>query len=333
MRRLSVSGFAILPSFPARLLQSLLRIGVVVFVGLAAAVPGSLGQIDAAARPPVVDILGAHGAGGRGCASCHIPHNDVSALGSGVNGESAEPALWGPSANPPVGKTFALTYDGNFVEVQSVVVATGTVDVSGILLCLSCHDGNLTPQNMMARRSYAGKMGLLGRRGLGDGSVPTLLGDDGEPTGVSRIDHPIGGDAPIATGYGLMFSNGVFSVTPGSPYARFVANYGWPALAPLKRSNAYGLDATGKPYVLCTTCHNQHLMTAYASTATSPISGDGGGHVYSTYFFANGPYNPNYDTAPATRAPSTAQFCRQCHFNDANEGNNTYTLPTLLSRD
>jgi hypothetical protein len=54
--------------------------------------------------------------------------------------------------------------------------------------------------------------------------------------------------------------------------------------------------------VLCTTCHNQHLMAVYPSTATSPIGGDRGGRLYSTSFF-NGPYNPEFDNAPGSRAP------------------------------
>jgi len=27
-------------------------------------------------------------------------------------------------------------------------------------------------------------------------------------------------------------------------------------------------------------------------------------------------------------APSTVQFCRQCHFGESNEANNTFTIPT-----
>ena len=37
-------------------------------------------------------------------------------------------------------------------------------------------------------------------------------------------------------------------------------------------------------------------MTVYTSSAASPIANDGGGKFYATYFFVNGPYNPNLQT-------------------------------------
>ncbi len=119
-------------------------------------------------------------------------------------------------------------------------------------------------------------------------------------------------------------------MTTGTPYAQFVANYGWPALAPGKWSQPFGVTAAGKPYVLCTTCHNQHVMTVYTSSAASPIAGDGGGKYYATYFFVNGPYNPNINNVANTNAPSTTQFCRQCHFGEANEANNTNNITTVF---
>ena len=57
-------------------------------------------------------------------------------------------------------------------------------------------------------------------------------------------------------------------------------------------------------------------MTVYTSSAASPIADDGGGKYYATYFFVNGPYNPNLQTYASTSAPSTTQFCRQCHFGE-----------------
>ena len=89
-------------------------------------------------------------------------------------------------------------------------------------------------------------------------------------------------------------------MTAGSPYAQFVANYGWPALAPGKWSAPTASTAAGKPYVLCTTCHNQHVMTVYTSSAASQIAGDGGGKYYATFFFINGPYNPNINNVANT---------------------------------
>ena len=78
--------------------------------------------------------------------------------------------------------------------------------------------------------------------------------------------------------------------------------------------------------MFCTTCHNQHVMTVYTSSAASQIQNDGGGKYYATYFFINGPYNPNLQTYSSTSAPSTTEFCRQCHFGEANEGNNTNNI-------
>jgi hypothetical protein len=69
-------------------------------------------------------------------------------------------------------------------------------------------------------------------------------------------------------------------------------------------------------------------MTVYTSSTASPIANDGGGKYYATYFFVNGPYNVNLQTYSGNKAPSTTQFCRQCHFGEANEANNTNTITT-----
>ena len=70
-------------------------------------------------------------------------------------------------------------------------------------------------------------------------------------------------------------------------------------------------------------------MTVYTSSKASPINGDGGGKWYATYFFVNGPYNPMITPDPTGHtAPSTTQFCRQCHFGEANESNNTNNILT-----
>jgi len=141
---------------------------------------------------------------------------------------------------------------------------------------------------------------------------------------------PGGRECHIRGGSGLVFAAGVFSVTPSTPYAQFVANYGWPALAPGKVVKSLRVNGAGKPYVLCTTCHNQHVMTVYTSSAASPIANDGGGKYYATYFFINGPYNPNINNVSNTNAPSTTQFCRQCHFGESNEANNTNNITTVF---
>ena len=209
----------------------------------------------------------------------------------------------------------------NFVEVVPTRVTSPSEEVVGVLLCLSCHDGNLTPQTMMPSQSYSRRVGLLGATGRQ--AIPSLLSE-------SAFEHPLGADATITLTNGLMFSDRQFTVIPGSPYARFVENYGLPVLAMGKRTVPYGVNQEGQPYLLCTTCHNQHTATVYASTGTRPIAGDGGGRSYGTYFFVNGPYNPKSDIVPTNRALSAAQFCRQCHLNVANEGNNALNIRTAF---
>ena len=155
--------------------------------------------------------------------------------------------------------------------------------------------------------------------------------NDGTTAGNYSNDHPVGQLANISTKMpGLTFDGTKFTLTAGSQYAQFVANYGYPALAPGKYSQPFGVTAGGKPYVLCTTCHNQHVMTVYTSSAASPIANDGGGKYYATFFFVNGPYNPNINNVANTSAPSTTQFCRQCHFGEANESNNTNGITTVF---
>ena len=278
-----------------------------------------------------IDVLGAHNNNGRGCAGCHQPHSG--AFGSGQKGaaDSGSYALWGQDASPLYGKTIAFGDGGSYTEVLPTTIATGSQEVGGILLCLSCHDGNVTAKNMMANQSYEQRIGLLTNTAYGSQPIPTLLGNDGTSAGNYSNDHPVGLNATISSGSGLVFANNAFTVTPGTPYAQFVANYGWPALAPGKWSNPYGVNPSGKPYVLCTTCHNQHVMTVYTSSANSQIVGDGGGKYYATFFFINGPYNPNLQgKLTAGQAASTTQFCRQCHFGEANEANNTNNIPTVF---
>ena len=278
-----------------------------------------------------VDVLGAHQNQGRGCAGCHAPHSGSFGSGHGGKSDAGSYALWGQDASPMYGATLAFGDNGRYVEVLPSGLIGSSREIGGILLCLSCHDGNLTPQNMMQNWSYEQQISLLTNTTYGSQKIPTLLGNDGTTAGNYTNDHPVGLNATIGAGDGLVWANNAFTVTPGTPYAQFVANYGWPALAPATPYPPYGVNPSGQPYVLCTTCHNQHVMTVYASTANSPIVGDGGGKYYATYFFVNGPYNPNLQgKLTAGQAASTTQFCRQCHFDTANEANNTNNIPTVF---
>jgi hypothetical protein len=295
---------------------------ILLFSFLCALPQPSSAQCDGCATSSAATMLGLHNDGNRGCAACHAPHT-----ASGFGAESENIALWGQNGNPSYGSSLLLGDFNNYVQVAPAHMTSADEEIGGTLLCLSCHDGNLTPQTMMPSQSYRRKVGLL------DSSVgrnlPTLLGD-ASLANEYAFDHPLGADAAVTLRAGLDFSNGTFSVVPGSPYARFMENYGLPVLSPGKRSAWFGVNDAGQPYLLCTTCHNQHVMSIFASTSANPIAGDGGGRLYTTYFFANGPYNPSYDTVPSKRAPSTAQFCRQCHIDMANEGNNGPTVRTTF---
>src|SRR6202140_4448865 len=276
-----------------------------------------------------IDVLGAHNNNGRGCAGCHQPHSG--AFGSGQKGaaDAGSYALWGQDASPLYGATLLFGDGGTISEVLPSSISTGSQEVGGILLCLSCHDGNMTPKNMMANQSYEQQIGLLTNTAYGSQPIPTLLGNDGSTAGNYTNDHPVGVNATIRSGNGLNWTGTTFTVTAGSPYAQFIANYGYPALAPGKWSNPWAINGAGKPYVLCTTCHNQHVMTVYTSSTKSPIAGNTAGY-YATYFFVNGPYPPNINNVANTNAPSTTQFCRQCHFGEANEANNTNNITTVF---
>jgi len=301
-------------SFPATFL---------LFFFFVVAAQRGFGQCDGCYSSPAARVLGVHNDGGRGCAGCHTSHSG--SLDPAAQSENI--GLWGSSTVPSYGSDVIVGDTAHYVRVATTRFVSPEDDVAGILLCLSCHDGNVTPQTMMPSQSYSSKVGLLASPGRQP--IPTLLGE-GPLAGEYSFEHPLGSDATVALDNGLGFAKGVFSVKSGSPYAHFMENYGLPLMVPGTRSFSFGVNAAGQPYLLCTTCHNQHVMSAYSSTSTSPIAGDGGGRTYSTYFFANGPYDPSFDRVPSTRAPATAQFCRQCHLNLANEGNNSLNIRTDL---
>jgi opacity protein-like surface antigen len=119
------------------------------------------GLVMAQNASSTVDVLGAHNNGGRGCAGCHQPHSG--SRGSGQNGttDSGNYALWGQDASPLYGATIAFGDGGKFTEVLPANLTVASSDVGGILLCLSCHDGNVTSKNMMANQSYEQRIGLL----------------------------------------------------------------------------------------------------------------------------------------------------------------------------
>jgi len=164
-----------------------------------------------------VDVLGAHQNQGRGCAGCHAPHSGSFGSGHGGASDAGNYALWGQDASPLYGKTVAFGDNGRYVEVLPSSLTAGGPEVSGILLCLSCHDGNLTQSNMMQNWSYEQQINLLSNTTYGSQKIPTLLGNDGTTAGNYTNDHPVGVNATISasTANGLVWANNSFTVTAG----------------------------------------------------------------------------------------------------------------------
>ncbi len=149
---------------------------------------------------PSTDVLGAHLNYGRGCAACHAPHSGV--YGNG-NAKTADPtagsmALWGEDVGSLYGKTITTgqSEHGNYVEVLPTTLTAGTPDVSGVLMCLSCHDGNYAQGAMMKNKVYETLPATYGTAN----NIPTLLGNDGTTVGNYLNDHPVGLNAVMACG-------------------------------------------------------------------------------------------------------------------------------------
>jgi len=315
---------------------------------------GSPGSVS-----PLVDVLGAHQNYGRGCAGCHAPHSGAyGAGGNGLNGTVTDPysginALFAQDMGPLWGKTFDFSDIGNTGSNNRYLWATAAngnptamsaqqyADMRGAVMCLACHDGAVAKGAMMQNWAYEEQILAL-PSSYGTGKIPTLLGADGTTNlgnssdgGDYNNDHPIGENATISAALGAFYNNGtnglvyvtnttnysITSVTPTGVYINFVASYGAPAL--FKGAHSYGtpVNAAGVPYVVCTTCHDQHSMNVYAVVGgQNTIAGNSTG-TYAKYFFVNGPYNPDNVSVPAQQAASTTQFCRQCHFGESNEAN------------
>jgi cytochrome c553 len=292
------------------------------------------------------DVLGAHNNGGRGCAGCHAPHSG--GRGGGGNAAtnaaafndpySGNDALFGQDLTPVYGMTLQMGDGGRFVETIPAF-SVGDEEIRGIAMCLACHDGNIAKGAMMQNASWEQQYNLLPPGVYGGRAIPTLLGNDGSAAGNYNNDHPVGVQATLGaarvvtnnattTPLTITFANNAISnivATPGTGYANFAANYGYPAIAGSPWSwgvaNPAGNTNPLNVFLLCTTCHNQHVMYIYqpprGKLTDSYIGGTG--KNYPTYFFVNGPYNPGAGNADPTKAASTTQFCRQCHYGEANE--------------
>ena len=260
---------------------------------------------------PTTDVLGAHLNYGRGCAACHAPHSGVYGNGQAKTADATAGtiALWGEDLGSLYGKTIITgkSEHGSYSETLPTSLAAGTPDVSGVLMCLSCHDGNYAQGAMMKNRVYETLPSTYGTAN----NIPTLLGADGTGTGNYLNDHPVGLNAVMGCGgqydWDCTIDASGNVLMTGAASSKFVTDYGF-FVRPGKYNN--------QPVVLCTTCHNQHVMNVVKVT-NGPNSGLASG-TYATMFFIRAPYNPA-DGNTATN--QTAQFCRQCHGGESNEMN------------
>ena len=262
---------------------------------------------------PTTDVLGAHLNYGRGCAACHAPHSG--AYGNG-NAKTADPtsgniALWGEDVGSLYGKTIVTgkSEHGSYSETLPTSLTAGTPDVAGVLMCLSCHDGNYAQGAMMKNQVFETLPASYGTAN----TIPTLLGSDESGTGNYLNDHPVGTNAVMTCGGTYdwdctVSATGKIQMT-GAASSKFLTNYGF-FVSP-------GVLNGTTPVVMCTTCHNQHVMNVVNIKAGATNTGLPMG-TYATMFFLRGPYNPA-DQNTATN--QTAQFCRQCHGGESNEMN------------
>lgn len=259
-------------------------------------------SLTAQIAKPTNDVLGAHLNYGRGCTACHSPHSAAAGTGSASSMSSVTP-IWGTDASSLYGKSIT-TGGGKYVEVLPTSLSATTPDVSGMLVCLSCHDGNYASRAMMKNRVYEPLPSTYGTANM----IPTLLGE-GAGTGNYMNQHPMGLSAHINCGgsnWDCAVSNGTVRMS-GPRSSQFVSNYGF-----FVKPGSYNNTAV----IVCTTCHNPHSMNVVNVSSTSNSGLPAG--AYTTMFFLRAPYNPN-DTNPQSN--QTAQFCRQCHADKSNEMN------------
>jgi hypothetical protein len=304
-----------------------------------------------------VDILGAHQNGGRGCAGCHAPHSGAAGGGgNAINGAAAfnDPlsgteALFGQDVTPLLGYT--ITLGNGYVETlptEANAYVTQIDELRQITMCLACHDGVVAKGQMMNGQSWEQRMNLLPAAVYGTRPIPTLLGNDsgnGNTSGYGN-DHPVGVQATLgavrvwtnnATTTPLTITvdavNGITNIAPNSAaYQQFNTNYGYPAI----QGSAWGYGVSipsgdtnpGDAFLTCTTCHNQHAMYVYTTPRGKSSAAIAYPGNYPTYFFINSPYNPGSGNTSPTKAASTTQFCRQCHFSESNENAGINTVTT-----
>jgi len=262
------------------------------------------------------DVLGAHLNYGRGCAGCHAPHSGANGNGYGVaDSTTGNIALWGQDASKLYGQTIVtgqFDFGLKYAQTFDTGLHTNVPSTSHLLLCLSCHDGNVAKGSMMKGVIYETVSG----NGYGANPIPTLLGNDGSGAGNYLNDHPVGDNATIGCGGAFNWDctiDATGKIVPGPLMQQFINNYGF-FVSPVAFN--------AKPAVYCTTCHDQHVMNI---VSVDPANGNTGlpKGYYASMFFIRAPYNPLSTTAGSNQ---TAQFCRQCHGGEANEKNGSTAI-------
>jgi len=303
-----------------------------------------------------MDKLGAHQNGGRGCVGCHAPHSGARGNGgsltkasvwnagtktwsaqTAVTGDVGDDALWGQDIGPVLGLGSIKTGGGAYTVSFATAETTQPRILTGVVFCLSCHDGNVSKGAMMTNQSFEQAAGLLPST-YGSLAIPTLLGDDGGTAGNYENDHPIGAAANVASlgatsvaryvdldGAANASTKLILKASqPDTKYTQFQANYGLPTVTGARVGAGFVVDATvanaGQAYVVCTTCHTPHSMYTATASGTNLIAGLAAG-TFPSYFFIAAPYNPGANTANGSKASSATQFCRQCHFTGAGGSN------------
>ncbi|HLV87739.1 MAG TPA: hypothetical protein VKV39_12220 [Candidatus Sulfotelmatobacter sp.] len=278
----------------------------------------AIAQNNGVGTIPNQDVLGAHLGYGRGCVMCHAPHSGPGGNGKVVtDSQSGEFALWGQDLTPLYGLTKVFSGDGK-TTYSVTLPAQGTLTSAHdpntvILFCLSCHDGAVAA-NAHMQNSTVETLPVVG------GHAPTLLGADGSgATNPYQNDHPVGQFAIVSCNggtyvYGWDCSGGGNTLNPivmnGTGSTAFLTNYAgsfWN-----NPSNPLSTITSSANTVTCTTCHDQHSMTAYANAKGT----------FATSFFIRGNY------VPQTGGNNAAQFCRNCHGGESNEMHGLLAVPT-----
>ena len=320
--------------------------------------------------------LGPHENGGRACMSCHAPHTGTSedtrtlagflvqdkfvgAVTYGeawsniglVSGEVGGGELWGESVGP------VHVRDGSMASANSITAESHTVDLSrtesgaygrmnrGIMLCLTCHDGQVAAGGMMTNETFERVAGLL-PPDYGSNYIPTLLGSDRGPRGNYRSDHPIGPGATLSeVGIGRYVTLDSFTSPTklvasgwfqGSAYQMFQLNYGLPVVLGAREGFGWAVDSqagngvfdSDYAYVVCTTCHTPHSMHRAPASEGNPIARLTSG-AFPSWSFLAGPYNPDAPSDYGRYASSATQFCRQCHFSGEGGANEAVGIDNI----